>query len=1029
MLRTRLARISLTWGLLLASTGWTGAGADEALGPSPQDVLKSFQHDPAVRVELVAAEPVVRDPVALCFDEHGHLFVAQMQDYPNGPGDDPQAVSRIVRLLDADEDGHYEAAEVFAEHLSFVTGLTPWQGGLLVTLAGEVCWLADTDGDGQADTRETWFRGFTEENTQLRANHPTLAPDGTVYVANGLRGGEVVAADPRWQSAAGGEPLSIRGHDFRFDPAGLPLPSGEAAFEAVSGHGQFGLSIDDFGNRFVCSNRNPCMQVMLEEQDLRRNPVAAITSAVHDVSPAGEASRIYPISSGWTTSNLHAGQFSAACGVTLYRGHGLPAAFHGNVFTCDPTGNLVHRQQLDRHRPAFRCLPREDTREFLASSHDWFRPVALADGPDGCLYVIDMARAVIEHPQFMPDELKTRPDLLHGRDRGRIWRITAAESPRQPPRLAAATASPAELTDLLSHPNGWHRDTAARLLLEGRDTLPTRELRSVAVSAAEPTARSRALWLLAVDARQRSITQAPPTDDANDAVLLHALRDTDPRVRGVAVHLSSHFAVTSDRLHTALLAMTADPDPGVRFRIAVRLGEPDLSRANTPDPRVTTALADLIAVDLGDPWIRMAVATSASDRASGILTSLLPRLLTASLSPEGAAACVHAFAELAAAEGHAASLQTVLATLAADIDQAAADHHRSRDLAFACLSGIGQGLARQRQTLAQVLSEWPEEMVQAVDAIARAATSAATDETVAESTRLQAIACLAEAPATIATEAIASLVQPPTPQALRLAAIAAAARFHSSTVDDAMLADFGSQTPVVYRQVVASLVAHPSSAARLLAKLEEGDSPPLQLTDPQWKRLAACCEDAAPRVAALRTAVSQDDRQAVVARYADALDLTGNFIRGREVFRSQCSSCHRVGQIGVDVGPDISDSRTKQPPQYLSDILDPNRAIDANFFGYTLLTSDGRLLSGLITAETATSVTLRQPDGVTTTLLRDEIDELRSTGRSLMPVGLEQNVSPQQMADLITFLKNWRYRTTAALGSNPAASPTPPLLP
>jgi glucose/arabinose dehydrogenase len=145
-------------------------GTSPPLGPSPDDVLTSFQHDPAVRVELAAAEPVVVDPVALCFDEAGRLFVAEMGDYPVGPGDDPQAVSRIKLLSDTDGDGHYESAQVFADNLSFVTGLTPWQNGLVVTLAGEVCWLADTDGDGQADTRESWFQGFTEENTQLRAN-------------------------------------------------------------------------------------------------------------------------------------------------------------------------------------------------------------------------------------------------------------------------------------------------------------------------------------------------------------------------------------------------------------------------------------------------------------------------------------------------------------------------------------------------------------------------------------------------------------------------------------------------------------------------------------------------------------------------------------------------------------------------------------------------------------------------------------------------------------------------------------------
>ncbi len=1001
---------------------WPEAAVDTArLGPSPDEVQARFQHDAAVRVELAAAEPVVRDPVALCFDETGQLFVAEMGDYPTGPGDDPQAVSRIVQLADADGDGRYESAAVFADQLSFVTGLTAWRGGLVVTLAGEVCWIADTDGDGRADTREPWFAGFTEENTQLRANHPTLAPDGSFYVANGLRGGEVVAADPRWQTTPDEPPVSIRGRDFRFDPCGWPLASGSGSSEAVTGNGQFGLSIDDFGTRFLCSNRNPCMQVMLEDRDIRRNPAAALGVAIHDVSPAGEQSRIFPISSGWTTSNLHAGQFSAACGVTIHRGHGLPAAFHGNAFTCDPTGNLVHRQQLVRSGPAYSSLPNSSRREFLASSHDWFRPVALADGPDGCLYVIDMARAVIEHPQFMPDELKNRPDLLHGRSRGRLWRIAAADRQPAPPAAALAAATDQQLVTLLAHPNGWHRDTASRLLLERSDRLPREDLQTLALNGPTAESRSRALWLLAADVRRSHTAGQGSPSPLESGLLAAALRDPDPRVRGVAVQVSSLQPAAGEIIRSRLLEMAADPDPRVRYRIALRLGEPDLQAAADPKQAVATALAKLLAHDPADPWTRRAVATSASGQAAAVLTSLLPQLAVSAASPTTRSVCVQQFAELAAAEGHADALAAVVQELAAAITGVAADDAAASPPAFACLTGIGQGLARQRQHLDAALAGWPPAMQTAVIDLLTSAAKTATDRTADEALRLQAIDCLAHAPTALATEAITALVQPSTPQTLRLAAIAAADRFHTAAVDDAMLADFGSQTPAVYRQVVASLVARPASAARLLARLESGDTPPLQLSDPQWQRLADCTDNAAERVAALRQTASPEDRQQVVARYAATVDQAGDLLRGRAVFQTQCSSCHRVGEIGVNVGPDISDSRVKQPLQYLSDILDPNRAIDASFFGYTLLTTDGRLLAGIITGETGSSVTLRQADGITTTLLREEVDELRSTGQSLMPVGLERTISPQQMADLICFLKNWRYETAAV--TTPPSTP------
>lgn len=994
-----------------------GDGSATALGPSPADMLTSFQHDPVVRVEFAAAEPVVRDPVALCFDETGRLFVAEMGDYPIGPGDDPQAVSRIVRLADRDGDGEYDSREVFADNLSFVTGLTPWQGGLVVTLAGEVCWLADTDGDGRANTRETWFRGFTEENSQLRANHPTLAPDGTFYVANGLRGGEVVASDPRWQPTTSNEPLSIRGHDFRFDPFGRPFAPGDSSFEAVSGHGQFGLSIDDFGTRFLCSNRNPCMQVMLEERDLRRNPAAAISTVVHDVSPAGEQSRIFPISSGWTTSNLHAGQFSAACGVTIHRGHGLPEAFRGNAFTCDPTGNLVHRQRLESSGPAFTCLPREREQEFLASTHDWFRPVALADGPDGCLYVIDMARAVIEHPQFMPDELKTRPDLLHGRNRGRLWRITATDHPQQQRPLSSsfAAATPQELVDLLAHPNGWHRDTAARLLLENPESLPHASLQALARTGMSPEARSRALWLLA--RADRSTVHPEPALDTE--TLAAALADRDAAVRRVAVRVSADAVATNEMIRQLVLTLADDVNARVRYEVALRLGDmPDGALPPDDENALVDALASILARDPADPWMTRGVATAAAGRSAAILNSLLPRLRDARTSQEAMASCTETFAELAAAGGEAAETGDVALTLAAEIRSHAAGPASQMQPAFAFVTGLGQGVARRRESLAAAASQWPASLRTAIDRIITTAADAATNDALDHPTRLRAIACLSHASARDAVETLAGLVGPGTPQDLRLAAITASRRHHNAGLDTAMLADFGSQTPAVHRAVVEALVAWPDSAERLLAALEAKDLP-LQLTDAQWQRLAGSSDEAPARVAALRSAATPEARQEVVARYQTALVLTGHIAAGRDVFRNQCSSCHRVGDIGVDVGPDISDSRVKQPAQYLSDILDPNRAIDANFFSYTLLTTDGRLLTGLVTAETGSSVTLRQPDGVTVTLLRDEIDELRSTGRSLMPVGLEQTISPQQMADLIAFLKNWRYET-AAVTTSPA---------
>src|SRR3954453_11487154 len=371
---------------------------------TPQQELATFRIAPGLRVELVAAEPEVESPVAMAFDEDGRLWVVEMRDYPNGPrpGQPPQG--RIRVLGDREGNGRYEHSRVFADRLLFAKGVMPWRGGVLVTAAPYIVHLRDTDGDGKADRREVLYEGFAAENPQLRVSHPVLGVDNWVYVANGLRGGQAKRA-----GRPGAAPINLSGMDFRFD-----LVRDRA--EAVSGLGQFGNAFDAWGRRFVCDNRHHLRHVVIENRYLKRNPYLAAPAVVEDISvldegPLSSGGKVYPISKNWTTSSLHVGRFTAACGVMVYRGDLLPKGFQGSAFTCEPTGNLVHQEVMKPHGATFRSAPPREGVEFLASADDWFRPVSLAHGPDGALYVVDMYRAVIEHPDFVPPELKNRPDL------------------------------------------------------------------------------------------------------------------------------------------------------------------------------------------------------------------------------------------------------------------------------------------------------------------------------------------------------------------------------------------------------------------------------------------------------------------------------------------------------------------------------------------------------------------------------------------------------------------------------------------
>ena len=254
----------------------------------------------------VAHEPMVVDPVSAVLDRIGRLWVVEMPDYPLGPVDGQSPGGRIKILVDSDQDGRFDEGHVFADGLLFATGVLPWRDGAIVTAAGTIAHYRDLDQDLRADQKEVLFRGFAEQNQQLRANHPTLGPDGLVYVANGLRGGSVESTSERFDSAKG--PVDLRGRDFVFDPDG-------GHWGAVAGNSQFGLTIDDFGRRLGCSNRNPAMMAAIDLQATTRDPLVAVRDAIHDVSLAAEKSRVVARADTWTTSNLHSGQFSAACGV------------------------------------------------------------------------------------------------------------------------------------------------------------------------------------------------------------------------------------------------------------------------------------------------------------------------------------------------------------------------------------------------------------------------------------------------------------------------------------------------------------------------------------------------------------------------------------------------------------------------------------------------------------------------------------------------------------------------------------------
>ena len=446
---------------------------------SPAEALAAFRLDPGLRVELVAAEPLIESPVAVAFDARGRMFVAENRGYPTGP----ETAGRIAMLEDTDADGTFDRRTEFAEGLSFPNGLMAWRDGLLVTCAPDLIYLADTDGDGRSDRREVLLTGFsTAGSTQLRASHPQLGLDNWIYVTGGLTGGKVTSPKNPDHAA-----VEFGRADFRF----LPDCS---QFEAVDGGGQFGMTFDDFGHRFICYNRVQVQHVVLPGRYLRRNPHLAATSTVQDcpadmvaepLAGHGASARLYPISQNITTADSHAGTFTAACGLLVFRSSGLPKAYYGGAFSCDPTGNLVHFDKLEPAGATFVARRSKEQSEFLASRDDWFRPCNLAQGPDGALYVCDMYGKTIEHPDYLPPEIRKHTDFESGKGMGRIWRVVDADV-EAAKRIADRRGHfpdggpPVGAYGLRNPDDGWWRDTTHRLLLESRDMAAVPDLKAVA---------------------------------------------------------------------------------------------------------------------------------------------------------------------------------------------------------------------------------------------------------------------------------------------------------------------------------------------------------------------------------------------------------------------------------------------------------------------------------------------------------------------------------------------------------------------
>lgn len=954
----------LPFAWLATFSTWANGGVGNL---TPAEALQAFETEPGFVVELVAAEPLVIDPVALAFDESGRLYVAENRDYPLGaPDGTPLGI--ISRLEDTDGDGRMDRRIEFATGIRFPNGVLPWRDGVIVTAAPEVLWLRDTDGDGRADRREILLNGFSlEGSSQLRVNDPTLGPDGWIYLAGGLQGGDVFfPADPsrKWNTS---------GADLRFQPD-------TGALELIEGKGQYGLAFDEAGNRFTCMNRVQIQHAPLASRYLARNPRVAPPGVLHNC-PAIEdnklltrysagASRVFPISANITTADSHEGTYSAACAVHVYRGTALPAEYRGAVFSCDPTANLVRADRLEKTGGTFAALRIHEGTEALRSRDNWFRPVFLAEGPDGALYVADMYRGVIEHPEYLPDEVRKRTRWDEGTQQGRIWRLRGLPARKAGPPLE--TNSGAALARELTSEIPWRRDTAFRLLVERADPQAVPVLRDVASGriAAPAGGRIASLRLLKILAK------------LDEATVGAGLASPVPEVRQVSLLLAEPWLGRSSSLTERALALADDPDPQVRFQAA-------LSLPLAGGPHVGPALARIGLASAEDAWTRAAVLCGVAN--DDDVLGLLKEVVTASTAKaDGRAALVEDLSRYLATSSSEPGGNPVVAAVLRIVAPAGFDTQAAAVLG---LHSAG--------SLPREIRESPG----VVSLVEDASRIALADEPLAR--RERAILLIGAAGGPDAVRALPALLTPSQPAALQSAVVRALVQPAQVEVGPALLEAerWQGYAPGLRTTLLGALLNRPEFWPALLDAIESETVPPGSLNSAQRERIRTAKEERVrTRAEKLLAGASGDRQQAYeTARAALALPAVGG--RGQEVFRKHCASCHRFNREGVAVGPDLFDIRNQPKEVILLHLVIPEQEIAPNFVNYDCETQDGRSLNGLLARETATSITLRQAQGMEETIPRTQVVRLTASPLSLMPQELEKGMSQQELADLLAYLR------------------------
>ncbi len=997
------------------------------------------------RVEPFAAEPLLQGkPLAMCFDAEGVVYVAESVDYPNDlvepPRDDPAATvdgrDRIVRLIDTDGDGRADRREVFADRLSIPTSMLAHDGGLIVTMAPNTLYLKDTDGDGTANLRRVLFTGWGTGDTHAGPSNLTWGLDGWVYGIVGYAG---------FRGTVGGESLSFPMGFFRFLPDGSRLE-----YLRSTNNNSWGFGFSEEGLVFgSTANGNPSEHMPLANRVYER---VRGWSAERLGGIAGSPEmELAPTADGSTVAIRqvdHHGRFTAAAGHRLYTARAYPPEYwNRTAFVCEPTGHIVATFALTPRGAGFTSRMAWD---LVASDDEWTAPIQAEVGPDGQVWVIDWYNFIVQHNPtpagFETGRRGAYVTPLRDTTHGRIWRIVHGDGPSGGRTLRPD--EPAGLVATLRDPNMFWRERAQRALVErggdrpdgGRDVVPAlvalvrdREVDAVGLAPAA----IHALWTL----RLLGALDGPHAVAEAVQAAADALSHPSAGVRMNAVKVLPRDMATLVRLADSGPGVADDPAPLVRLAVLEALGEfPPDARAGEivcrllADPRT---LADPILADAATsaaavqsdqvlPWLLATPASDAADGGAGPSGPGSPasHAAAAGISPR-LPAVVERVAEHVARGGDARALDAAIV----------AAGHAAPEAAAAAVAGLARGWrqsapvalgAAAEAALVKLVDTLPPTAQGHVVTLAQRIGSRALDSrigrisagllaviddaTASDAERITAAERLVRLrPADLtAAEAILDRTGGRTPPEVAAGLIGALGEATAAESAALVLDRLAGLTPTLRAAALRTLLANREWAAAVVDRIERGTLPVGDIPVTERAKLTEhpdkAVRDRARRALARAGGLPDRDRQHLIDAILPVVEAGGDPSAGKQIFTKHCGTCHMHGGVGGRVGPDLTGMAVHPARELLVHILDPNRSVEGNYRAYTVTTDEGRVFTGLLAAESRTAIELVDAEGKRHPIQRDAIEDFVPSRNSLMPVGLEKQITPRGFADLLAFL-------------------------